>query len=357
MTDRSRDIQFMKTALGLARRGLGATGSNPTVGCVIVKEGRVVGRGVTQPGGRPHGEVMALAQAGPAAKGATVYVTLEPCSHYGRTPPCAKALISAGVARVVSAVEDTDARVAGRGHAMLRAAGIVVDVGHMAEQAREMNAGFFLRLSKNRPFVTLKLAMSLDGKIATSTGESQWITGPEARRRVHLLRAQHDAVMVGGGTLRADDPSLDVRGLGDMHQPAAIVVTGQGVPEGANLLRMATPDRPLWICGSAGENRDGVTYLSCAKADAGVDVADMLTQLGQEGLTRVFCEGGGALAASLLKANMVDELVVFSAGIMLGQDGRSGLGPMGFDALSEAARFRCVTQEKVGADVMQVWRR
>ncbi|MFN3293016.1 MAG: bifunctional diaminohydroxyphosphoribosylaminopyrimidine deaminase/5-amino-6-(5-phosphoribosylamino)uracil reductase RibD, partial [Gemmobacter sp.] len=209
----------MAHALALARRGLGRVWPNPSVACVIVQGGRVVGRGVTAPGGRPHAEPQALAQAGAAARGATAYVTLEPCAHHGRTPPCAAALVAAGVARVVSALQDPDPRVSGGGHGMLRAAGIAVTTGVLAAEAAALQRGFLTRVTQGRPMVTLKLALSLDGRIATATGESRWITAAPARARVHLMRACHDAVLVAGGTARADDPELTVRGLGVAHQP------------------------------------------------------------------------------------------------------------------------------------------
>src|SRR5262249_33263856 len=207
-----RDLAHMRAALGLAARGIGRTWPNPSVGCVLVREDGgsdcVVGRGWTQPGGRPHAETEALARAGEAARGATAYVTLEPCAHTGKTPPCADALIAAGIARAAVAVEDPDPRVSGRGLARLREAGVRVDLGVCAAEANELNAGFFLRVREGRPLVSLKLATSLDGRIATQSGESKWITGEAARRRAHLLRAQHDAIMVGTGTAKADDPEL-----------------------------------------------------------------------------------------------------------------------------------------------------
>ena len=221
----------MDHALRLAARGLGNVWPNPAVGCVILDAaGRVAGRGWTQPGGRPHAEVMALREAGERARGGTVFVTLEPCAHHGKTPPCAEALARAGVARVVSALTDPDPRVAGRGHAMLREAGIAVVEGVRAAEAHALNLGFLKRVTEGLPMVTLKLAASLDGRIATASGESQWITGPAARLRGHLLRATHDAVLVGGGTARADLPRLDVRGFGAVSQPVRVVMAAGRVP-------------------------------------------------------------------------------------------------------------------------------
>ncbi|MEC9167019.1 MAG: bifunctional diaminohydroxyphosphoribosylaminopyrimidine deaminase/5-amino-6-(5-phosphoribosylamino)uracil reductase RibD, partial [Pseudomonadota bacterium] len=209
--DADTDKRWMSAALNLARRGLGNVWPNPAVGCVVVSQGRVVGRGWTQPGGRPHAEAMALAAAGPAAAGGCAYVTLEPCAHHGRTPPCADALIAARLARVVYAVGDPDPRVAGAGAARMKAAGLAVETDVLADAAYALNLGFFSRVTRRRPMFTLKMATSLDGRIATRTGASQWITGPAARAHGHRLRAEHDAIMVGSGTAVADDPALTCR--------------------------------------------------------------------------------------------------------------------------------------------------
>ena len=238
----------MALALSLGRRGQGNCWPNPAVGCVIVKDGRIIGRGWTKPGGRRHAETEALAQAGAAARGATAYVTLEPCSHDGVTPPCAKALINAGVARVVGAIGDSDPRVSGQGFEMLRMAGIEVTTGVLADQAARDHAGFFLKTEQGRPLVTLKLASSFDGRIATGSGQSKWITGPAARRAVHAMRARHDAVMVGAGTARADDPSLTVRDLGVDHQPVRVVISRHlDLPLMSQLARTAK-ETPVWLC-------------------------------------------------------------------------------------------------------------
>ncbi|MGC1504379.1 MAG: bifunctional diaminohydroxyphosphoribosylaminopyrimidine deaminase/5-amino-6-(5-phosphoribosylamino)uracil reductase RibD [Sulfitobacter sp.] len=355
----------MGLALSLGRRGMGRVWPNPAVGCVIVKAGRIVGRGWTQDGGRPHGETEALAQAGDAARGATVYVTLEPCSHYGQTPPCAEALIAAGVARVVVAIADSDARVDGKGMAMLRDAGIVVDLGEGAEEAARDHAGFFARTELGRPFLTLKLANSFDGRIATGTGESQWITGAQARREVHAMRSRHDAVMVGGGTARKDDPSLTVRDLGITHQPARVVVSRRlDLPLMGQLARTAQ-DVPLILCHGADADKMlvqtwgdlGAVLLPCRTKGSQLDPVDIMQKLGDHGLTRVFCEGGGALAASLLEADQVDELVGFTAGVVIGAEGLPGIGAMGVSRLSEAPRFVLRSTRAIGVDVLQVWTR
>lgn len=353
----------MALALALGRRGQGNVWPNPAVGCVIVKDGRIIGRGWTQPGGRPHAETQALAQAGSDAQDATAYVTLEPCAHHGKTPPCAEALIDAGIARAVIAMADSDPRVDGAGLDILRAAGVDVALGEGAEQARRDHAGFFMRTEVGRPLVTLKLANSFDGRIATGTGESQWITGPEARRAVHGMRLRHDAVMVGGGTARKDDPSLTVRDMGVAHQPARVVVSRRlDLPLMGQLARTAK-ETPVFICHGADADaalmqtwRDlGATLLPCAARGMRIDPWDMLQQLGAQGLTRVFCEGGGALAASLIDADVVDELTGFTAGVVIGAEGLPGIGAMGLAKLSTAPRFTLQSTKAVGADVMHHW--
>src|SRR5713226_5495304 len=244
----SLDETAMRAALALARRGLGRVWPNPAVGCVVARDGRVVGRRWTQPGGRPHAETEALARAGEAAHGATAYVSLEPCSHWGKTPPCADALIAAGLGRVVVALEDPDPRVAGGGVARLRAAGIAVEAGLGAAEAAEINAGFFQRVRLGRPLVTLKLATSLDGRIATASGESRWITGPAARERAHLLRATHDGILVGTDTVLADNPQLTCRLPGlDAHSPVRVVIDRQlRIPLDAHIFAEAR-QVPTWV--------------------------------------------------------------------------------------------------------------
>ncbi len=360
------DTRFMRLALALGARGLGRVWPNPAVGCVIVQGGRIVGRGWTADGGRPHAETIALAQAGPAARGATAYVSLEPCAHHGQTPPCAEALISAGVARVVSALEDPDPRVDGGGHAMLRAAGIEVTSGVLAEEAAAQHAGFLSRVQLGRPWVTLKLATSIDGRIATAGGESQWITGAAARRAVHGLRATHDAVLVGGGTARADDPLLTVRDLGVTRQPVRVIASRHLDFPDQGRLAGSVAEAPLWIVHADGASRDRVARWGDLGArliavplgaDRQLDPGALLAALGAAGLTRVLCEGGGQFAAALLAAGLVDEMVGFTAGLALGAEGRPALGALGIGRLAEAPRFRLVATEAVGGDVLHRWRR
>ena len=355
----------MALALSLGRRGQGNTWPNPAVGCVIVKSGQIIGRGWTAPGGRPHAETQALAQAGAEARGADVFVTLEPCSHHGQTPPCAQALIAAGVGRVVVALTDSDPRVDGAGLAQLRAAGIRVDTGVAEHEARRDHQGFLSRIEQGRPMVTLKLAMSFDGRIATATGESRWITQAPARRQVHAMRARHDAVMVGGGTLRADDPALDVREMGVLRQPARVVISRRlDLPLTCKLAQTAdtvplilchgTDAPPALVAAWAGM---GAQMLACKTAGGQLDLGDVLAQLGAQGLTRVFSEGGSAIAASLLQADLVDHLVGFGAGLVIGAEGLPAIGAMGLARLAHAPRFDLVHTQAVGPDVMHHWQR
>lgn len=355
----------MALALSLGRRGHGQVWPNPAVGCVIVKAGQIVGRGWTQPGGRPHAETQALAQAMSKARDADVYVTLEPCAHHGKTPPCAEALIEAGVAKVYVATMDPDPRVNGAGVAMLQAAGVEVQTGLLEAQALVDNAGFFERVERDMPFVTLKLASSFDGRIATGTGESKWITGSTARRVVHAMRARHDAVMVGGGTARKDDPALTVRDLGIREQPARVVVSRRLDLPLMSVLARTAKEVPVILCHGHDADAElmrtwselGATLLACQSQAGQLEPSDVLRQLGRHGLTRVFCEGGSALAASLIEADLVDELVSFQAGLAIGAEGLPSIGALGLSQLAQAQRYRLVDVRSVGADTMQVWRR
>ncbi|MBC6416715.1 MAG: bifunctional diaminohydroxyphosphoribosylaminopyrimidine deaminase/5-amino-6-(5-phosphoribosylamino)uracil reductase RibD [Rhodospirillales bacterium] len=361
MTEKSDDEAFMAAALRLARRGLGRVWPNPAVGCVLVRGNRVVGRGWTQGGGRPHAETVALSVAGSAASGATAYVSLEPCSHFGKTPPCSEALIVAGVVRVVTATEDPDPRVQGKGHERLREAGIAVTEGVCRLAADDLNAGFFQRVRHGRPMVTLKLAMSVDGRIATHNGQSQWITDAESRARAHLLRAEHDAVMIGSATAIADNPRLTVRLPGVEGHPLRIVADGRlTLPLTHELVRTAR-EVPTWLLTRADADRTrqrafeevGVEVLTLKGIKAApLDLGKALKLLGERGLTRVLVEGGGRLAASLLSADLVDRLVVFYAGMAIGGDGVPGIAGLGLHRLAGAPRFRRRSVERVGQDVM-----
>jgi diaminohydroxyphosphoribosylaminopyrimidine deaminase/5-amino-6-(5-phosphoribosylamino)uracil reductase len=359
------DLGWMRAALALARRGLGTVWPNPAVGCVVVKNGRAVGRGWTQPGGRPHGETEALRRAGEAARGAAAYVSLEPCCHWGRTPPCVDALIGAGVRRIVVALEDPDPRVAGEGLRRLRDAGLAVETGLCAEEAAEVNAGFLSRLRLGRPLVTLKLGTSLDGRIATASGESQWITGPPARERAHAMRAGHDAIMVGTGTVLADDPQLTCRlpGLGyrspvrvviDRHlrvpPTAKIIAEAQRVPTWLLTLRSVDPARREPFLAA------GTTLIEVAPDPEGrIDLALALAALGERGITRLLVEGGAQLAAALLRAGLVDRLAWVHAPLLIGGDGVPAIAGFGLEALADAPGFERVSMEAVGDDVLTIF--
>lgn len=359
------DTRYMALALSLGRRGMGNAWPNPAVGCVIVQDNRIVGRGWTQPGGRPHAERVALDQAGVAAKGATAYVTLEPCAHHGQTPPCADALIEAGVARVVIAEEDSDPRVSGQGIERLRAAGINLTTRVLVDEAAADLSGFLQRVEHGRPRLTLKLATSFDGRIATAVGHSQWITGPEARRYVHGLRARHDGVMVGAGTARSDDPTLNVRDMGVTRQPVRIVVSRRlDLPLMSQLARTAN-DIPLWLCHGPDVDRAlidawtgiGAELIPCALKARHLDISGVLKSLGDRGLTSVFCEGGGALGASLLASDLVDELIGFTAGLAIGADGLPSIGALGLEKIDEGPRLHLAETRPIGRDVLHRWMR
>lgn len=358
----------MTAALELARRGLGQVWPNPSVGCVLVApDGQVAGRGWTQPGGRPHGETEALARAGDAARGATAYISLEPCVHHGKTPPCTEALIAAGVARVVVTVEDPDPRVSGAGIAQLRERGIETDVGLFADEARSLNRGFFLRVVGSRPMVTLKLATSLDGRIATASGESQWITGTAARARSHLMRATHDAIMVGSGTQRADDPMLNCRLPGlDHRSPVRVVVDSTLKLAADSALVGSAAKIPVWAVCAEGADKAAADRLAAAGVEiirvaAGTDgrpaPLNILEALADRGLTRVMLEGGGQLAGSFLRDRFVDEIVWARAPMVIGGDGVPGIASAGVAALGEAHAFRRVDVRPCGTDILETYTR
>ncbi len=364
------DLRFMTAALALARRGLGCVWPNPAVGCLLVRPdlgSRVVGRGWTQPGGRPHAEAVALAQAGDLARGATAYVSLEPCAHYGQTPPCADALVAAGISRAVIATGDPDARVAGRGIAILEKAGIEVTVGLCAGAAEDLNAGFFLRITKNRPLVTLKAATTLDGRIATAAGESKWITGADARRFGHHLRATHDAILVGIGTVLADDPDLTCRLSGlEGRSPVRVVLdSGLRLPPTARLVQMADV-LPTWVaCAPEADpgRRDELTEkgVSVIETTAGADgrpaVDALLARLAERGITRLLIEGGGTVAAAFLAAGPVDRIAWFRAPAVIGGDGLAAIAAFGLDRLADAPAFERVRRTETGGDVFEEFRR
>lgn len=331
-------MRFMRTALALAERGLGRTMPNPSVACILVREGLVVGRGVTAPGGRPHAESLALAQAGDSARGAIAYVTLEPCAHESaRGPACADALIAAGVVRVVIACEDPDPRTAGRGVARLRAAGLAVETGLGAAAARALNLGFFIRVAHGRPMVTLKLALSLDGCIALADRASRWITGEAARSHGHLERARHEVIMVGSGTLLADDPSLDVRLPGLEDRSPLPFILSRSLSEIPLGLKLAANAR--------------ARLLRARTLD------ENLRWLADQGVGRVLVEGGQGLATALLEADVVDRMLCYRAPILIG-DGLRALGSMRVTHLSAAhGRWRLTDSRQLGDDRLDAYER
>lgn len=359
-----RDERFMALALSLAERQLGQTAPNPAVGCVIVQDmdgqACVIARGVTGGGGRPHAEAIALDRAGARARGATAYVSLEPCAHHGATPPCAEALIAAGIQRAVIAVQDPDKRVSGRGIAKLRKAGVTVECNVMAAEARALNAGFFLKTQAGRPLITCKTATSLDGRIATHTGQSRWITGEAARQFGHRLRATHDAVMVGSMTAIADDPDLSCRlpGLAD-RSPVRIVADGRlRLPLTAGLVRDAR-QKPTWVLTRHDAEparmkvltECGVTVIPVRAGEAGsLDMAEALAALGARGLTRVLVEGGAALMGALVRARLADRVAWFHANTVVGGDGLAALPALGIDALTDCPRWALTGGMTLGAD-------
>ena len=360
------DRWHMRAALGLASRGLGTVAPNPAVGCVIVSNGRVVGRGFTQPGGRPHAETEALREAGDLARGATAYVTLEPCSHHGRTPPSADALVAAGVARVVVAATDPDRRVSGAGIARLREAGIEVTEKVCEAEARAVNEGFLRKVAEGRPLVTLKLATSLDGMIGALGGDSRWITGDEARRAGHLLRALHDAVLNGIGTVLADDPMLDCRieGMGWMSPVRVVADSTLRIPIDSQLVRTAR-QVPLLLAASehAVEDRGtpyreaGAELVAVAHDGGGLDMKALLHALTERGFTRVLVESGRALAGSLLRAGLVDRIAWFRAPAVIGGDGVTALTSLGIVKVETMPRFVSDERVQLGQDVLETYRR
>jgi diaminohydroxyphosphoribosylaminopyrimidine deaminase/5-amino-6-(5-phosphoribosylamino)uracil reductase len=344
----------MRHALRLARRGLGRVAPNPAVGCVIIaRDGQVAGRSWTAPGGRPHAETIALAQAGSQVEGATAYVTLEPCAHHGVTPPCVDALITARVARVVGAVTDPDPRVSGRGFERLRAAGIAVSTGVLESEARALNAGFFKRITEGRPLVALKAAQSADGYVAGPPGANRWITGEDSRRHGHLLRAQYDAIMVGIGTVLADDPLLTCRlpGMED-RSPLRVVLDSHLRFAPTSQLARTAREAPVVVFTSAkGDDGElgaaGVQIIRIGSHSAGrPDIAAVLRALGNRGITRLLVEGGPTLQAALLERNLVDAIHLYRAPARLGDGLRSAISAI-------PANFHLVSREALGPDVLE----
>ncbi len=364
--DPERDRRFMAAALRLGRRNLGQTHPNPAVGALIVRmdgdQPVVVGRGWTSVGGRPHAEPMALEEAGAAARGATAYVSLEPCAHQGKTPPCTDALIAAGVARVVTPIDDPDRRVSGAGHAALRAAGIAVTTGVLADEATRVHAGHVTRVTKGRPHVTLKLAVSADGMIGKREGGRMIISGRPSFQAVQAMRCESDAVMIGIGTVLVDDPRLTVRLAGlEKRSPVRIVLDASArLPIDSNLAKTAR-DVPLVLivgpeapaAGKRALSEAGVTIVEVGEGSGGVDLEAALKHLADDGLTRVLAEGGSAVASSLLAGDFVDEAVLIRAPVVVGPSGVRALGGYALSAIERSPRFRQIDAAIYGEDQMR----
>ncbi|MGM4891533.1 bifunctional diaminohydroxyphosphoribosylaminopyrimidine deaminase/5-amino-6-(5-phosphoribosylamino)uracil reductase RibD [Tardiphaga sp. 839_C3_N1_4] len=366
---KATDLRFMQLALTLGRRGQGQTWPNPAVGAVIVKDGVIIGRGWTQPGGRPHAEPVALAQAGEAARGATLYVTLEPCSHFGKSPPCADAIVAAGVARVVAAIEDPNPDVAGQGHARLRAAGIRVDVGLCAEQAARDHAGHFRRVRDKRPHVVLKLAVSPDDKIAAAGHKPVAVTGEMVRSRVHLLRAQCDAVLVGMGTVLADDPELTCRLPGMMKRSPIRVVLDRALRmSGNSKLVHSARTTPLWLMTSSLSEAPAAMALGAAGAQVlrvptttapppGLDLPAVLHSLSEKGITKLLVEGGAKVASSFVAAALVDEVWLFRGPKEIGEGGIAALDALPLSAITGSPDFVQHASETIERDTLTIYER
>lgn len=350
------DRDFMERALRLAERGRGRTSPNPMVGAVLVKDGQIVGEGFHPQAGEPHAEVFALRQAGDRASGATLYVNLEPCCHHGRTPPCTQALIAAGVAEVHMSMLDPNPRVAGRGQAELEAAGIRTVLGEREAQARVLNEVFVHWIATGRPFVIAKFAMSLDGKIATRTGDARWITGPAARRYVHRLRDQVDGILVGVETVIADDPQLTTRlEKMDVRHPLRVILDSKGrIPPTARVLDPALPGQTLVATTEATSLMDsGVEVLTLPADDGRVNLEALLTTLGQREITSLLVEGGGTVLGSFFTHGLVDRVLAFVAPLIIGgREAPTSVGGAGAARIAEAWRLERVQVQRLGPDVL-----
>jgi len=361
---RDNDVRFMLNAIELSRRGLGATAENPPVGCVIVNEGVIVGRGFTARTGRPHAETIALTQAGALARGATAYVTLEPCAHHGQTLPCSEALIHAGISRVVCALQDPDNRVSGKGLAQLAENGINVITDVCASQARQVLAGYLSRKTLNKPSVILKLAMSKDEKLATNDPDKRWITGQLARDRGHLMRSQCDAIIVGVGTVIEDDPDLTCRlkGLEDRSPLRVIIDTKLRTPVTSRLVESAS-DVPVMIACSLDVEIEqsmklyekGIEIIPCNVKDGRVDLADLLAKLADHGINRTLFEGGAKIADTLIKARLIDELAVFKAPYRIGKKGTPAFATTTLHKTVKLLGMRKTSKLKVGDDELSLY--
>ena len=363
-TQNTIDKKWMSLTLSLAKRTKGATWPNPNVGCVIVKDDKLIGRGWTAPTGRPHAETLALKSAGEASVNSTAYVTLEPCAHTGETKPCTASLIGANVARVVIATRDPDPRVSGRGLELLKNAGISITEGVLKNEACYEHFGFFNRILNGKPKITLKLATSLDGKIATKNNESKWITGEKSRKLTHLYRMQSDAVMIGSRTAIIDDPLLDVRHIASKQQPARIIIdTTLKTPLTSKIFQSANKFKTIICCAHNIDNRlfstwinQGSEIIKCkTKMDGQIDLIDAMKHLSTIGINNIFCEGGASLATSLLKENLIDEFISMTSGLLIGANGRSVVGSFGNLSISNLPILKLRESYKYGQDVVSIW--
>ena len=352
------DRRYMKRALSLAGKGVGKTSPNPAVGCVIVKDDCIVGEGWHQKAGLPHAEINALAMAGSAAKGADVYVTLEPCSHIGRTPPCAAALIDAGVRRVVAGMVDPNPQVAGKGFAMLRSAGIVVEHGLMEPECRAINRPFIKHITTGLPYVTYKCAMTLDGNIATVTGESHWISCQDSRRYSHRLRTAHDAIMVGVDTIISDNPQLTVRHVRGRNPLRIIVDTRLRTPESVNVLSEYMANDTIIATTESNPRvhlrytQQGATVIVCDEYDGRVSMVDLLQKLGSRGIQTILLEGGSRLAGDMLHNSIIDEFIFFLAPKIIGSDGFAPFALRGITSMDNAIRLQFGRVARSGQDII-----
>lgn len=352
--DRAVAQFFMRLALREARRGVGRTSPNPAVGAVLVKGGRVVARGHHARAGGPHAEVVAIRRAGSRARGADLYTTLEPCDHWGKTPPCTRAVLGAGVRRVFVGSRDPNPIVDGRGIARLRRAGVAVVRDVLRDECDAVNAHWFRFITAGRPHVTLKAAVTLDGKIATRTGDSRWVTGPEARREGHRLRDRADAVLVGAGTARADDPRLTVRIPGGRDPVRVVLDARLSLPPRLRLFRQrsSAPTIVAYVRGRPRQRRPGVEYLRCRGSKGRVDLDDLLAKLAARGVTSLLVEGGAEVHRSFLDAGLVDRVVLFVAPKIAGADGLSFVAGPGAARMSRALALSRVEVRRAGQDVV-----
>lgn len=353
------DIEFMETAMELARRGRGRTSPNPLVGAVVVKGGKIVGKGYHKGVGLPHAEVNAIREAGSNAKGGDLYINLEPCDHYGRTPPCTLAIIKAGIKRVFIGMRDPNPLVSGRGINRLRRAGIEVKTGLLKERSRKLNEAYIKYMTTKTPFVTLKMALTLDGRIATRGGVSKWITGEKARRYVHRMRGVVDAVIVGVGTILKDDPHLTTRLVKGKNPHRVVVDKTLKIPLNANVFNLPSGVR-LFLATTQKASREriegvrgkGAEVIVLPEKEGGVDMGRLMLELGKRGIMELMCEGGSSVATSAIRGGIIDKVVLFYAPRFFGGEGLPLFGDIGIKGLKDAIRLKEVEVKRLGEDIV-----